>query len=61
MGNGLPQIGGLAWRELDLALVGKSFRGSCGHIRGLGLGMGASLDTQGSGLGILNWYLLVFI
>lgn len=57
-GVGLPQIGGLVWRELDLALVGRLFRGSYVHIRGLGLGMGDSLGTLGSGLQILNWSLL---
>lgn len=31
-GVGLPQIGGLVWRELDLALVGRLFRGSYVYI-----------------------------
>lgn len=37
---GLPEIGGLIWRELDLALVGKLFRGSSGHTGRLELDMG---------------------
>ena len=37
---GLPQIGGLLWRELDLALVGKSIRGSTGRIGRLVLDTG---------------------
>lgn len=40
-GMGLPQIGGLVWRELDLAPVGRLFRDSAGHIGGRGRGAGA--------------------
>lgn len=57
-GMGLPHIGGMVWRELDLALVGRFLRGSSGHIGGLELDMGASPDTFGNGLEILNWSLL---
>lgn len=57
-GMGLPRIGGMVWRELDLALVGRFLRGSSGHIGGLELDMGASPDTFGNGLEILNWSLL---
>lgn len=57
-GMGLPQIRGLGWRELDLALVGRLFSGSSGHIGGPELGVGASLDTLESGLRILNSSLL---
>lgn len=53
-----PRLEGWFGREKDLPLVGRLFKGSSGHIRGLGLGMGASLDTLWSGLGILNWSLL---
>lgn len=58
VGTGLPQIRGLCWRGLELALVGRLFSGSSGHIVGLELGVGASLDTLESGLGILNSSLL---
>lgn len=54
-GTGLPEMGGLLWRDLDLTPVGRLFRGSSDPIGGLGLDMGASLDTLGDGLGILNW------
>lgn len=57
-GRGLPQIRGLGWRELELALVGRLFSGSSGHIGGLELDVGASLDTLESGSGILNSSLL---
>lgn len=52
------RVRGLCWRGLELALVGRLFSGSSGHIVGLELGVGASLDTLESGLGILSSSLL---
>lgn len=58
MGRVYPRLEGWFWRELDYTLVGRFLRYSSGHIGGLGLDMGASPDTFGKVLEILNWSLL---